>query len=311
MGRKSRGRGTAALFGLLLLIAGLVGGGVLFAMSVTRPSAVVDNFARAGVGCTTTLEFTETGTFWIYEEEGPAGDVDLFDCRPTPDPSAAFGVTIEDDQGPIPVVPDGSIEYDVDDRVGRSIGRIEIGRLGEHRIAVVGNDPAVVAAIGRDPDLDVDRLRFGAYAVAGIGVVLGVLLLLLAGRRSKQAATFEVPEGPGWGPRPVGAPTWPPEPPRLGQMPINPHRPDEPVDVAPDVGAPDGAAPDTAGSDGAARDSVWAPPSSPPTDLPAPPASDAHPDGADDGPPAPPPPPSLPDVPTRHDGPARDDGPPR
>ena len=92
MRRKSRGRGTAATFGLLLLFAGLVGGGVLYVMSVNRPGDMVDGFARAAVGCTTTLEFTQTGDFYVFEELGPAGSVELFECAPSPVPGRTFAV---------------------------------------------------------------------------------------------------------------------------------------------------------------------------------------------------------------------------
>jgi hypothetical protein len=91
---------------------------------------------------------------------------------------------------------------------------------------VEGDDPSVVAAVGRDPELGVKELRRGAIVVGVVGVVLGALMLLLAGRRSKRAATFvDAPGGPGWGPAPRRGPcvpTWPPEPPRVPQVPVNP-----------------------------------------------------------------------------------------
>ena len=55
------------------------------------------------------------------------------------------------------------------------------------------------AAVGRDPSDNVDEMRRGAIIVAAIGIVLGGLLLALAGWRSKRASTPSIPEGPGWG----------------------------------------------------------------------------------------------------------------
>jgi len=90
----------------------------------------------------------------------------------------------------------------------------------------------VTAAIGRDPDDGVDRLQRRAIMVAILGVVLGSLLLLLAGRRSKRAAQFLTPDGPGWGPQQAGARVALPEPALLDRRAVNPHQPDEQVSIA-------------------------------------------------------------------------------
>ena len=94
--------------------------------------------------------------------------------------------------------------------------------------------------------------------VAAAGVLLGGLLLALAGRRSRRAATPSIPDGPGWGHRPVeGAqPAWPPSPPRIPQVPVNPHQPDTPAEVA----APPPPLPARAPSGGTIARSPWAPP---------------------------------------------------
>ena len=90
MNVKSKGRGTAAVFGLLLVFAGVIGAAVLFVLSQNRPDQAVDDFARAPIGCTTTLEFSETGTFFVFEESGgeivpPEGG-----CVPVADPLTTY-----------------------------------------------------------------------------------------------------------------------------------------------------------------------------------------------------------------------------
>jgi hypothetical protein len=131
-------------------------------------------------------------------------------------------------------VDDDSISYDVDGFDGRSIQRVEIAEAGQYAVAVSGDDLTVVGAIGRDPDDGVDGLMQAAIVVAVGGLVLGLLLLVLSGRRSKKAAATSMPEGPGWVPTSVtdtpssGASAWPPEAPRVDQVPINPHQPSEP-----------------------------------------------------------------------------------
>lgn len=257
MGVKSQGRGAAAALGLFLLFAGLVGGGVLYVVAQRRPAQSIDGFARAPVGCTTTLEFTEGGTFYVFEEVGSAGDAVDGGCQPVADPAASFGVEFSGDVTPGAVVVDDSISYDVDGFDGRSVQRVEITETGQYTVAVVGDDLTVVAALGRDPDDGVSQLRRTALILAVVGITIGLLLLVLSGRRSKRATETSAPDGPGWGPsRPeVDADaSWPPRVPRLDQVPINPHLPTDDVVAAP---------------------AAWQPPSGdavgdlpPPTDLP-------------------------------------------
>ena len=277
MGVKSQGRGVAAAFGLFLLFAGLVGGGVLYVVAERRPAQSVEGFARAPIGCTTTLDFTETGTFYVYEEVGAAADVVDGSCQPVADPSASFTVEFFGDLTPSTVAADDSVSYDVEGFDGRSVQRVEVTQPGQYSLAVTGDDLTVVAALGRDPDDGVDDLRRGAVVVAVGGVVLGLLLLILAGRRSKKAAVVTPPQGPGWVPTSIvdadPDASWPPKAPQVDQVPINPHQPPEPAAPAP-ASPPPGS---------------WAPPSGDAVDRPPP----AEPD---DGLPA------LPDFPGRPSG---------
>jgi hypothetical protein len=233
MAIKSKGRGTAAAFGLLLVISGLFGGGVLYWQSVNRTADVVDGFARAPIGCTTTLRFTETGTFYVFEDIGPLVAAPAGVCEPSADPDQTFAFELSGPDGPVVPKPEQGLSYDTEDHVGSSVARFEVTALGEYEIVVVGDDESVVAAIGRDPDDGVDDLRQRAIVVAIVGVVLGALLLVLAGHRSKHAATFATPDGPGWGPQPT------PDDHLLAhdrsaadRSAVNPHQPDEQVAIA-------------------------------------------------------------------------------
>jgi hypothetical protein len=220
------------VFGFLLLAAGAVGGGALYVLSTQRHDQTVEDFARAAVGCTTMLEFGETGTFYVYEESGNPDVATTAACEPVANQGPfAFELT-----GPAAIAPreDTTIAYAVDGVAGTSVARFTIATLGQYQIEVRGPDVRRVAAIGRDPNEGVDRLRRGAFVVGGVGIVLGALLLALAGWRSKRASTPVIPDGPGWGTRPgTGAAAWPPEPPRIPQVPVNPHQPDQPAHVAP------------------------------------------------------------------------------
>ena len=233
-GTRSRGRGAAAAFGFILLFAGLIGGGVLFVLSLQRHDKSVENFARAGVGCTTSLEFSKIGTFYVYEETVGDFNPKEIGCEPQAAPNQAFAVNFD---GPAPVSPrpDSSISYDTGDFAGASVARFEITESGTYELEVRGDSVDSWAAVGRDPSENVDEMRRGAIIIAVVGVLLGGLLLALAGWRSKKASTPSIPEGPGWGPRPGDGATaaWPPAPPRIPQVPVNPHQPDTPASVAP------------------------------------------------------------------------------
>jgi hypothetical protein len=230
---KSRGRGVAGALGFLLLVAGLIGGGLLFYVASQRPAEAVESFARAGAGCTTTLEFQDGGTFFVYQEVDTGAFEPTDGCDPRATPGREFDVQLT---GPTPVEPvaDQSVSYEVDDFAGTSVKRFEISQPGLYEIAVFADDVTAVAAVGRDPDEGTDELRRGALIAGGAGVLLGLLLLVIAGRRSRRAGATPMPEGPGWAPRPPDE-GWPPAPPTvpMPRMPINPQQPDEPVEVAP------------------------------------------------------------------------------
>lgn len=234
MAVKSRGRGTVATLGLFCLFAGLVGGAVLYVVAQRRPAQTVDGFARAPVGCSTTLEFAETGTFYVFEEVGADATEIGNGCEPVADPNARFTVEFTGELRPAVVASDGDdVSYDVDGFDGRSVQQVEIIEPGQYTIAVTGDDLTVAAAIGRDPDEGVDGLRRAALILAVVGVLLGLVLLTLSGRRSQRAAAVTTPSGPGWGPaqRAQGAA---PESggPTTGQVPVNPHAPPTPDEVA-------------------------------------------------------------------------------
>ena len=250
MPKGGHGRGVIAAIGLVVLFAGLVGGGVLWVLAEREPESAAESFARAVTGCTTTLTFGEPGEFYVFEElSGIVAPVD--GCQPSTLAGRPFTFTVTTTTGvEVPRVADDSVSYDLDVGSGTSVARITIPDPGEYRISVIGSDPAVVAAIGGDPDDGVQQLRQGAIAAAAAGLVLGGFLLWLSARRSRKAASFAGLADPGWGvterdhARRAEAQrdgVWPPVSPDVRQVPINPMAPDdrrvaEPWS-APDTGA--------------------------------------------------------------------------
>jgi hypothetical protein len=226
---------VVSVVGLLLLLAGLLGGAALWVLATREPERAADAFARAAPGCRTTLSFAETGEFYVYEEL--SGVMVADGCEPSTTPGQPFSWSMVGPDGqPVSSVDDRSVSYELDAGVAISVARITIDMPGDHEIEVRGSDPAVVAAIGGDPDENVNRLRGAAVVVAAIGFVLGVLLLWWSNRRSRAAAHGESQFGP-WSStteEQVDA-SWPPRPPTV-QVPVLPHRPDDRSGVAPSAG---------------------------------------------------------------------------
>jgi hypothetical protein len=251
MAGKSRGRGVTAAVGWLILCAGVIGAIALLIVGERRFENTVDTFARAQVGCATTLRFTDPGTFYVYEETGASPftsdssgtAADLEACVPASQAGSEFSFTLTSGEGPVRTVRDRSITYQQDDRSGASYASFEVGSPVTVDIVVTGPDINTVAAVGRNPVEARDEMRRLAVILGVAGVVLGALLLVLSGRKSRRAAATTLPEGPGWSrPIPPAPPvTWPPAGPSItgsvpttSQQPINPHMPDRPVgSVAP------------------------------------------------------------------------------
>lgn len=230
--------------GLLLLIAGVVGGVVLWLVAEREPDRVADAFARAAPGCRTTLSFAETGEFYVFEEQ--SGLVMAEGCEPSVDPDQPFEFVIVDSDGTrVGAVEDRSVTYDLDVGSATSVARVTIDRPGGYEIEVRGNDVSTVAAIGGDPNENVGRIRSAAVAAAIIGVMAGGLLLWLARRRSSDGAA----DGPQQG-------DWPPKPPSIEGLPIGSTSPWAPPSVGdapssfPPLPAPTTAAPEHPADDG-------------------------------------------------------------
>jgi hypothetical protein len=230
MRSKSRGRGTAAAFGFVLLICGLLGGGVLFVLANGMADRAIDDFARASPGCPTTLEFTDTGTFYLYEERAPASFTPVAGCTPSATSGQAFSFALS---GPNTVTPtpDASIVYAAGGFVGVSSARFEIDEPGTYSLSVIAADVTTLGAVGRDPDDGVASARRSALLVGIVGVMLGVILLLFAGWRSNRAAVATPPDAAPWDGVIDKDAAWSHDVPE--RSPINPHQPDAPVTAAP------------------------------------------------------------------------------
>jgi hypothetical protein len=244
----------------VVLLVGLLGTAVVLWLAAgDRYGDNVAGFARAPVGCDTTLDFQATGDFVVYIETSGAFDelAGACDAEPTyardaddvPDPE----LTLLDPSGEAIALDDADEDsYDVDGFVGSAARTVRIATPGDHilTVAATAGDPFAVA-VGRSPDEGVALLRTGAVAAAIGALILGGLFLVLGSRRPAAPAASPSPWSPagqGWPASPPGFPTPPPTTGATG--PVGP-----PWTPPPQRPEPDG------------RDvprSPWAPPPPPP-----------------------------------------------
>jgi hypothetical protein len=254
--------------GVVALVGFLVAAVALWNASGQRRADNVAGFARAPVGCDTTLDFEATGTFVVFVEttgsfDAIAGACDAElqydrDADDIPDPE----LTLTDPDGNNVSFDDaGDVSYDVDGFVGSSTRTVQIDTPGDHILTVAPTSgDSFAVAVGRSPDDGVALLRWGAIAAAIAGLVVGGAFLVLGSRRvpvSPAAAPTWAPDGEAWPSAPPGFPVPPPTTGAIG--PAGPSW--APVPTQPPTASPH-ATPPTTGMPGGEPPSPWGPPPS-------------------------------------------------
>lgn len=263
--------------GALLLASGLVTGIVLFLASSSNYDEGVRNLARAPIGCTTSLEFDEAGTYTIYvETRGTIGDL-RGDC-PNADAEFDLGdsdvpevdIVLVDGRGDeIDLDDDDSKDYDAAGFAGQSVSSVEISDAGDYEITATSDENELAIAIGRNPKDTAGSMKSMAILALALGVVLGGLCLVLGMRRRPAPGVGAPPNTQMAGPLPMGGPVagptgagpnpsqppayQPPQPappyqppaaPQLPPMPPAPPMPPKPpAPPAPPAGGPSWPAP--------------------------------------------------------------------
>ncbi len=217
-GRPPTRRSAAAIVvGVVLIVAGLVGAGVLFFVQKSSYEDAVKNLQRTASGLETTFVFEKPGTFTIYYEykgnfsvkvDGDTEDFEI-DARETP---KQVKLTLETADGDTVRLRRevGSVSYDVGGFAGSAYRTVEIREDGSYKLSIEPQKRQFAIAIGHG-QLSKPTLLWPAV-IAGAGVVLGLLLLLIGGRRrplpaSAIAAAPPSPVGAGWGaPAAAGGP---------------------------------------------------------------------------------------------------------
>ena len=234
------GRRTGLLIaGVVVLLGGVGGGLALLASAGSSYEDATKNLARAPIGCTTTLEFDAAATYYVYvETTGTIGDVrgscentdTDYDTDADADPDVTLTLTNEDGDE-IDIDDEDSKDYDAGGFVGHSIGAIEIEDAGKYVLSVDSQDEDFAISVGKDPKEAAGPAGVIGLALAVVGGLVGLILIVL-GLRRKQGT----PEGG------VAAPVAAYQPPPTAAYPVQ-QQPGYPAPPAPGFGQPAPPAP--------------------------------------------------------------------
>jgi hypothetical protein len=215
--------GVGLLIGFLIAAIGLwIGADRLYDNNVA-------GFARAPVGCDTTLDFDRTGEFFLFVETNGQLDVVSGDCGASSTYNRKGAIpqvqlVLRDPSGGVVEMESSmGLDYDTSDYVGTSNRSVQIADTGDYVLTVGPVDGAEFAvAIGRDPSDGVGLMRWGALAALVVGFLLGGLFLVLGSRRSVANVDDPTPwqptapAGPQAADWPSGPPGFPMPPPTTG-----------------------------------------------------------------------------------------------
>jgi len=204
-------RGWMLVVGIVLLLVGLLGAGALWFAGGQRIDENVAGFARAPAGCATTLDFERAGNFTLYVETKGTVDDLPGDCAAAAaydrtDVSRPELVVVDPEGSPVGIESDPGSDYDTGSFVGSSVGLVRIEAPGDYVLTVQPDGAPFAIAVGGDPNDGVALMRWGAVAVAIVGLIAGGIFLVLGSRRPPDAATEPAP----WEPASAGWPTSPP-----------------------------------------------------------------------------------------------------
>jgi hypothetical protein len=207
--------------GALSILAGLIAGGILIANSISTLSKTVDSFGRVRVpgGESCKLVFDKPGRYTIYyefETKIPQRDAACNDTggtelvtAPTSSP-LGLDVTLKSvdqpESAPLKTVPStsGDVSISLNGHSGKAIREVQIDRPGDYVIEVSGGSATTttaepyVLAVGRGAITSVASRIVSALAIAGLGGLLGLILLLVTGskrRKRRQLLATQVPTG--------------------------------------------------------------------------------------------------------------------
>lgn len=198
--------------GGLLIAGGIIGGIVWIVTGLSGFSDAIDDFERVPVGQIGTVELEE-GDYIVYAERGgglpQSNFIDGIRMRPAGE-GEGDEIEFEDYES--------EFTYDFGGRAGRAQLTFAIDEGGEYQVRVDDGPgtTATTAAFGPSVAGELVSAIVGLFVIAGIGILLGIVLIVVTAirRRKYRRRTWTVGAGgasygnqPGtWNPGPANAP---------------------------------------------------------------------------------------------------------
>lgn len=221
----------ATVLALAIIAAGIVAAIVLFTAASRRYDDNVAGFARAPVGCDTTLGFDRAGEYVLYLEttghidelDGSCDLADSYDRASVglPRPTLVLRAADADDADDVDLAPTAGVDYDTGDFVGTAYRLADVPAAGDYVLTVDDDsDPEPYAiAVGLDPAAGVAALRWAALGALLAGLVIGGAVFAIGARRRQPPPPAPDDTWSPWAPAPTGpfgdpgARAWPQSPP--------------------------------------------------------------------------------------------------
>ncbi len=243
--------------GIAVALVGVIAAGVIVGMAGSAKNDTVAGFARAPVGCTTTLEFEQRATFTLFvETKGTAIDVGgdcegngaAYDRGDDDLPRVTLTMT-DDNDDEVAMTKSDAYSYSTTDFKGQAIEQVKIDRPGTYRLTVASDDTDFAIAVGGDPETDSGTLQALGGGVGLAGLVIGGALIML-GLRKRRAPSTPPANGLAWAPQspatmpgyvpPGAAPAYQPPPTVAPSSPPPPSTPPPSTPPPPPPVAPGG-----------------------------------------------------------------------
>ena len=207
--------------GALLMLVGIIVGAVMAVQAFQALSKTVDGFGRVRVpgGENCKFVFDKAGTYTIYYEFQSTVPKRSDDCI---DPAGGQSAETENvvnssQEAPLDldirlvsvtggtelptVLRKGDVSFSTSGHLGSAVREVTLPEAGEYRLKVTGveNAQPFVLAIGRGGVFQVAGDIVRALGVAGLGVLVGGLMMIITGtkRRKSRRAQIQMPPTPG------------------------------------------------------------------------------------------------------------------
>ena len=227
--------------GALLIAGGLLGGAALGIAGVLNLRNSIEDFGRfrveGGTGAAT-VTFEKPGEYSIYYENEskvcgdlgatPGQPCETVTVRGEKDPPAQLDISITSGDRSLPIGPaENSLDYSFSGFSGTEVATVDVDEAGSYNMVVeTRREGEFAIALGKDVVSTILPWILGAMALAAVGLILGLIILIVTGvkrsrrkREAAMAAATAYPTAPAVFTPVTAPPTTLPAPP-VGPVPV-------------------------------------------------------------------------------------------